>query len=276
MGKYISSGVGRILSRIGKSIAMKMGLFAALACALMPDSHAAGPVKNAAQARITVAAAANVRFAMEALKKEFKRETGIGVETVYGSSGKLAERIRAGAPFDVFLSADMGFPDSLYASGFATEKPRTYVYGKLVLWTMKDLDLKQGMAVLSDSGVHVIAIADPVRAPYGREALEILKRLGLEEALKPKLVTGENIAEVGEYILSGKADIGFDAKSLVLESGKGRWREVDSALYDPIAQGAVITKYGAETHPGQSSKFYAFIFSTPARVIFNRSGYTLP
>jgi molybdate transport system substrate-binding protein len=255
---------------------MKIGLFAALVCALLLDSEAAGSGKNAARAQITIAAAANVRFTLEALKKEFKRETGIGVESVYGASGTLAERIRGGAPFDVFLSADMGFPDSLYAWGFASDKPRTYAYGRLALWTLKDLDLKKGMAVLSDSGVRTIAIADPQRAPYGREAMNILKRLGLDQALKPKLVTGENIAEVSRYVLSGEADIGFDAKSIVLESGKGNWKEVDTALYDAIAQGAVITRYGAEKHPGPSTRFYAFLFSTPARVIFNRNGYALP
>jgi molybdate transport system substrate-binding protein len=230
-------------------------------------------------AQITAAVAANVQYAMEDLKAAFRKETGIEVKTVYGASGKLATQIRNGAPFDLFISADMDFPDSLRAWGHAPEKPRPYAYGKLVMWTLKDADLEKGMAVLSDSGIGKIALADPKRAPYGREALKALRRSGLADALKPKLIYGENISQVSQYIMTGNVDIGFNAKSIVLAPetrGKGHWKEVDSTLYDRIAQGAVVCKYGVENNPGMSSRFYAFLYSEPARGIFARYGYVLP
>jgi molybdate transport system substrate-binding protein len=241
---------------------------AALVC-LCPIGHA----------QITAAVAANVQFAMEELKAAFKKESGIEVKAVYGASGKLATQVRNGAPFDLFVSADMDFPDSLRAWGHAPEKPRAYAYGKLVMWTLKDVDLEKGLAALSDSAIGKIALADPKRAPYGREALKALQRSGLADALKPKLVYGENISQVSQYILTGNVDIGFNAKSIVMApetQGKGHWKDVDSALYDRIAQGAVVCKYGAENNPGLSSRFYAFLYSAPAREIFARYGYGLP
>jgi molybdate transport system substrate-binding protein len=229
--------------------------------------------------QITAAVAANVQFAMEELRADFKQSTGIEVKAAYGASGKFTTQIRNGAPFDVFVSADMDFPDSLYKWGYAGEKPRPYAYGKLVLWTLKDFDLEKGLAVLRDSGLAKIAIADPKRAPYGREAMKALTKAGLREALLPKVVYGENISQVTQYILTQNVDIGFDAKSVVLAgeaAGKGIWKEVDSTLYDKIAQGAVVCKYGKENNPQLSQRFYAYLYSEPARAIFAKYGYALP
>jgi molybdate transport system substrate-binding protein len=230
-------------------------------------------------AQITAAVAANVQFAMEELKADFRKSTGIEVKTAYGSSGKLTSQIKNGAPFDLFISADMDFPDSLHKWGYALEKPKPYAYGKLVLWTLKDLDLERGLAVLMDSAVTKVALADPKRAPYGREALKALQRSGLYAGMFSKLVYGENISQVSQYILTGNAEIGFNAKSVVLADevqGKGKWKEVDSALYDKIAQGAVVCKYGWENNPGLSAKFFAYLYSDSARSIFSKYGYVLP
>src|SRR5271167_749709 len=101
---------------------------------------------------ITVAAAANMQFTLEDLKAEFTKETGIDVKTVIGSSGKLTSQIENGAPFDIFMSADMKYPKTLYQEGFCLQSPKVYVYGTLVLWTMKDLDLSKGINVLDDTG----------------------------------------------------------------------------------------------------------------------------
>ncbi len=232
-----------------------------------------------AYSQITVAVAANVQFAMEELKTEFKKSTGIDVKTSYGASGSFCTQIKNGAPFDVFISADMDFPDSLYKWGFAKEKPKPYAYGKLVLWTLKDFDLDKGLSVLSDSGVAKIALPDPKRAPYGREAAKAMKKSGLYDKIESKLVYGENISQVSQYILTGNVDIGFNAKSIVLAgevAGKGKWKEVDSTLYDKIAQGAVICKYGLENNPSLSQRFYEFLFSDSAHAIFLRYGYVLP
>lgn len=232
-----------------------------------------------APAQITAAVAANVQFAMEELKKEFQASTGIEVKTVYGASGKLTAQIRNGAPFDLFVSADMDFPDTLHKWGYAVERPKPYAYGKLVLWTTGDLDLEQGLAVLSEPSIAHIALADPRRAPYGRAAVEAMQKAGLYDAAKAKLVYGENISQVTQYILTGNVDIGFDAKSVVMSEearGKGKWKELDESLYGPITQGAVICRYGQENNPSLSARFYAFLYSEAARKILSRHGYVFP
>jgi molybdate transport system substrate-binding protein len=230
-------------------------------------------------AGITVAAAANLQFTLEDLKAEFTKETGINVKTVIASSGQLTAQAENGAPFDVFMSADMDYPDKLYQGGFTLQSPRVYAYGVLVLWTMKDLDLSQGMKVLKDAGIFAVAVADPKMAPYGREAVKALKFYDLYGALEKKLVFGENISQTNQFIVSGAADIGFTAKSAVLAQNtkdKGKWIEVDTQSYSPIAQSAVVLKYGEQNHMAEAHQFYDFLFSAPARAIFEKFGYNLP
>ncbi len=229
--------------------------------------------------QITVAVAANVKFAMEELKTEFKKSTGVDVKTIYGASGKFCTQIKNGAPFDIFISADMSFPDSVYRWGYAKEKPKTYAYGNLVLWTLKDFNLDKGLSVLADSGVARIAVASPKQAPYGHEAVRALKKAGLYDKVESRLVYGENISQVTQFLITGNVDFALNAKSVVLAdemAGKGRWKEVDSALYAPIAQGAVICKYGRKNNPSLSQRFYDFLYSDTARAIFLRYGYRLP
>lgn len=230
-------------------------------------------------AQLTAAVAANVQFAMEEIKADFRKSSGVEVKTVYGASGKLATQIKNGAPFDIFISADMDYPDSLHKWGLASGKTMPYAYGKLVIWTLKNIDLEKGLGILADTGVLRIAIADPKRAPYGKEAVKAMQRSGLYGKVESKLAYGENISQVSQYILTENVDIGFTAKSVVLSGeaiGKGKWKEVDSALYDRIAQGAVVCKYGSENNPGLSSKFYTYLYSEPARRIFSKYGYVLP
>jgi molybdate transport system substrate-binding protein len=228
---------------------------------------------------ITVAGAANVQFTLEDLKAEFTRETGVNVKTVIGSSGKLTSQAENGAPFDVFLSADMKYPAKLYKNGFSSQAPKVYVYGALVLWTMKDLNLSAGIGVLGGPGVQKIALADPQLAPYGREAVNALKFYKLYDQLKKELVLGESISQANQFITTGAADIGFTAESVVLAPNmkwKGKWVEVDPHSYQPIAQGVIVLKYGEQTHSKEAREFYDFLFSSPAREIFKRYGYKLP
>jgi len=230
-------------------------------------------------ARITAAAAASLQYALEEMKAGYLASTGVEVRAVYGSSGKLAAQIRNGAPFDVFLSADMEFPDSLAKWGYASARPKPYAYGKLVLWTTRKAGPGKGLALLAEPGIGKIALADTQRAPYGREALKALRKSGYYDRAKAKLVFGESISQVNQYVLLGTADIGFTAKSVVVAKemrGKGQWAEVDSALYDPIAQGAVVCRYGAEHNPGPSAAFLAYLYSAPARTILARYGYAPP
>jgi molybdate transport system substrate-binding protein len=228
---------------------------------------------------ITVAAAANVQFTLEDLKAEFTKEAGIGVKTVIGSSGELTAQVENGAPFDVFLSADMKYPAKIFKDGFSSAAPKVYAYGVLVLWTMKDLDLSKGVNILSDSGIQKIAIADPEVAPYGRQAVNALKFYKLYDQLQKELVLGESISQANQFITTGTADIWFTAESVVLApnmKNQGKWIEVDPKSYEPIAQGVVVLKYAQQNHSREAQEFYNFLFTAPAREIFKKYGYKLP
>jgi molybdate transport system substrate-binding protein len=228
---------------------------------------------------LTVAVAANVQYAFEELQAEFKKETGHDIKPIYSSSGKFAAQILNGAPFDVFLSADMEYPQTLYLKAATYDPPRVYAYGTLVLWTMKDVDLSKWQRVLTDPATKHIAIANPRNAPYGREAYRVLEHYKLQDAVKPKVVLGESISQTNQYIHSKAADIGFTAKSVVLSpemKDQGKWIDLPPDSYEPIAQGVVILKHGQATIPKASQQFYDFLFSTKARAIFQRYGYALP
>jgi molybdate transport system substrate-binding protein len=230
-------------------------------------------------APLTVAVAANVKFAFDDLATEFQKETGIEVKSVFGSSGKLTAQIKSGAPFDVFLSADMAYPETLYKEGMATAAPRVYANGVLVLWTLNPLDLSKGIEILRDPAVQKIAVANPQLAPYGREAINALDHFKLRAAVESRLIYGESISQVNQYIDSKSADIGFTAKSVVLApqvAGKGKWVEVPKDSYQPIAQGVVILKHGAETNAKAAQRFMEFLASPAARGIFEKYGYLIP
>jgi molybdate transport system substrate-binding protein len=228
---------------------------------------------------LTVAVAANVKYAFDELAAEFSKSTGIEVRSVFGSSGKLAAQINSGAPFDVFLSADMDYPEVLYRDKLAMAAPTVYANGVLVLWTLNPLNLGKGIQVLADPAVQKIAVANPRLAPYGREAMNALEHFKLRAAVEPKLIYGESISQVNQYIVSKSADIGFTAKSVVLApevAGKGKWIEVPRESYQPIAQGVVILQHGAETNAAAAHRFLEFLSSPAARGIFEKYGYLLP
>ncbi len=226
-----------------------------------------------------IAVAANVQFAFEELATAFTQQTGIQITSSIGSSGKLTAQILASAPYDVFLSADMDYPASIYKSGLAVAPPVIYAYGTLVIWTFADIDLTTGLQVLQDQRISRIALPNPRLAPYGRETMRALAYAQLDAALKPKLIMGESIAQVNQYITSRATDIGFTAKSVVLSPqlrGKGKWIDVPAAAYSPIAQGAVELSYGYRTHPQSAQRFMQFLNSSAARTILQRYGYGLP
>jgi molybdate transport system substrate-binding protein len=233
----------------------------------------------AAAAPLTVAIAANLKYVFDDLAAEFRKETGIEIQAVPNASGKIATQVRNGAPFDVFMSADMDFPAGLYKDGYATTPPKIYAYGVLVLWTQKNVDLARGIPGLADLGVGKIAIANPKVAPFGRQALKAMDYYKVGAALTPKLVYGESITQVSQYVDSKAADVGFSAKSVVVApetAGKGQWVEVPADSYEPIAQGIVILRHGSEANGEAARKFYGFIQSGKAREIFAKNGYKLP
>lgn len=236
-----------------------------------------GPAAGAE--RLTVAVAANVKYAFADLAAEFRKKTGIEVQGIFGSSGKIVAQVKSGAPFDVFLSADTEAPTALYQENLASGEPRVYAYGVLVLWTRKDIDLGKGIAVVGDPSVHKVAIANPKLAPYGRAASEALEKTGLGRAIEAKLVYGENIGQTLQFADSGAADVAFVAKSLVVSpemKDKGKWVEAPRGSYHPNAQGVVVLKHGADTQPDAARKFVDFLFTPKARAIFEKYGYLLP
>ncbi len=226
---------------------------------------------------VNVAVAASAQYVFEDLKTEFKKETGHDLAASIDSSGKFATQIMNGAPYDVFMSADMEFPEKLSQAGYTTAPPRIFVYGALVVWSMKDVDLRTWQTPFANPSLGKVAVANPQTAPYGREAMKVLTGAKLDQTLQGKLVYGESIAQTNQYIFSGVADLGFTAKSIVLSpemKGKGKWVEVPRELYSPIAQGAVLLKHGADSKAAR--QFYDFLFSDKARAIFERYGYLLP
>lgn len=225
---------------------------------------------------VRVAVAANAQFVAEALKHAFEQKHAAKIELVISSSGKLTAQMEQGAPYGVFLSADMSYPETLYKKGFTTGAPRVYAMGKLVLWTLRPPPGPFRISTLKRADIKTIAVANPATAPYGVAALEALKKTGNEEALRPKIVYGESISQVNQYLLSGAADAAFTAKSVVVAPtmrGKGRWTEVDDSLYQPISQGAVVLKSVTGKTAEAAQAFYRFLFSPEARAIFKTYGY---
>ncbi len=225
---------------------------------------------------IIVAAAANTKFAIEEIKKLFeKKNPDIKVKTVISSSGKLTAQILKGAPFDVFISADMKYPMFLYKKGLTIDKPKIYAYGTLVLWTTKKIDIKSVKDLLKPE-IKKIAIANPKTAPYGRETINALKFYKIYDRIKKKIIFGESISQTSQYVYKGFVDAGFTAKSIVLAPemrNKGHWIEIDKKAYNPIKQGAVVIKNS--NNIDAAKKFFSFLFSKKAKNILNRYGYSI-
>lgn len=226
---------------------------------------------------LIIATAANMQFAMEELVENFSKKTGIACETILGSSGKLTAQIIAGAPYDVFVSADMKYPQELYEKGLTQKVPAFFASGRLVLWTTAGTHITSLEAVKSDSITH-IALANPKTAPYGIAAVETLKHLSLYTELESKLVYGESIAQTNQFITSQAAQIGFTARSVIMAPGlnnKGAWIDVPSDYHSPLKHGVVTLKNHQKDNSAASS-FYEFLFSAEAKEILNKFGYGLP
>ena len=223
---------------------------------------------------ITVAAASDLQFALQDVKERFEKDTGARVKLVFGSSGNLFTQIQNGAPFDLFFSADIEYPQKL-ESAELTEPGTLYEYavGKLALWAPKDslLDLSRGLQVLLDPKIKKIAIANPEHAPYGRAAVAALRHEGIYDKVSDRLVLGENISQAASFVVSGSADIGIVALSLALAPSlkdKGKYAELPADEYPAIRQAAVVLKSSKEKQAAQ--QFLAYL-KTPAIVELLRS-----
>jgi molybdate transport system substrate-binding protein len=211
----------------------------ALVCLLL--ACRAGSAQN-----LTVAAAADLESALPPIVAQFEQDTGAHVRLTFGSSGNFFTQIRNGAPFDVFLSADIDYPRRLDASGDAERGSLVqYATGRVVLWTRLDsgIDLRRGLAVLTDARVRRIAIANPEHAPYGRAAVAALRHDGLYDRVREKLVLGENISQAAQFAESGGADVGLIALALARSPAlerAGTYVEIPASSHPPIEQGAIV------------------------------------
>ncbi len=228
---------------------------------------------------LTIAAAANVSYAFEDLKKAFnKHYPNTKVRVILGSSGKLFAKISNGAPYDLFLSANMKYPNTLYKKSLALDKPIVYAKGSLAFLSRKPRNFSSSIAILLKDDIKKIAIANPKTAPYGVAAFEALAKAKILDTLISKFVYGESISQTVSYALIA-ADIGIIAKSS-LYSPKMKhfkenihWATIDTKFYTPIEQGMVKLK-SAKNNPAVQN-FYDFILSTEAQTIFKQYGYQI-
>jgi molybdate transport system substrate-binding protein len=221
---------------------------------------------------VSVAVAANFTEPAKEIGAAFKAATGTTLALSFGPSGGFYAQISHGAPFEVFLSADDERPKKAEAEGFAVPGTRfTYAVGRLVLYSKTPGLVDGGGAVLKSGRFEHLSIADPASAPYGTAAIETMRKLGVYDALKPRIVQGSSIAQAYEFTATGAAELGFAAQSQVIKvTGGSRWL-VPESLHAPIVQDAVLLKPGANDPAAKA--FMAFLKSPAARAIIKRYGY---
>jgi molybdate transport system substrate-binding protein len=229
---------------------------------------------------ITVAAAADLNFALQDIAQRFEQQTGKHVKLSFGSSGNFFVLIQNGAPYDVFLSADMEYPRQLETAGL-TEPGSLYQYavGKIVLWAPNGskVDVSRGLAVLTEPGVRKVAIANPRHAPYGRAAVAALKSAKVFESIANKLVFGENIAQAAQLAETGNADAGILALALVLAPSmkdKGRYSLIPDDAYPPLRQGCVILKSARDK--ATARQFLDFLRRPEMEEVLRQYGFQKP
>lgn len=229
---------------------------------------------------INVAVAANVSYAIDELIVKFNETNpDTKVQVTLGSSGKLTAQIKNRAPYQIFMAANMKYPEALYTDKIAITKPLVYAQGSLAMLSIKKIDLFKGISVINEDTVSKIAIANPKTAPYGTAAVEAMKNAEIYNSVEKKLVFAESISQTVTYAVTA-TDIGFIAKSSLFSPKmksykKGiNWEDVDAKLYTPIDQGIVILK-NASKNP-EAKAFYDFMLSNDAKKIFEAYGYLVP
>lgn len=241
-------------------------LLAALILAVSPS----GPA-HAGQAHVAVAS--NFATPMKALAARFGQATGHTLVLSTGATGRFYAQIKNGAPFDVLLAADDETPARLQREGEGSER-FTYAVGRLALWSAQPGRIDGSDAVLKQDRFQRLAVANPKLAPYGAAAGEVLARLGLADAVRGKLVIGENIAQTYQFVASGNADMGFVALSQIMQDGRlasGSAWIVPNDLHAPIRQDALLLSHGANNPAARALMDY--LKSPPARALIKRYGY---
>jgi molybdate transport system substrate-binding protein len=227
--------------------------------------------------KIRVAAASDLQMVMPELIHAYEKQSGMRVEAVFGSSGNFYAQIQNGAPFDLLFSADSEYPRKLAEAGFAEPGAiKTYGFGRIVLWmpASAGCDLERdGWKCLQRASVKNIAIANPEHAPYGRAAVAALKKAGIYERLKTKLVFGENISQAAQFVQSGNAQAGILAYSLTIadDMSHGKRWEIPTDLYPPIEQSAVVLKSARAKSAAED--FVEFATRGPGRALLAKYGF---
>jgi len=228
--------------------------------------------------KITVFAAADLRFALDEVKSEFlKQNPKDELEMIYGSSGKGLRQIENGAPYDIYFSANMEFVQKLYKQGDVTTKPKLYAIGRVVIWSKHNkFNPELGFLNFTQDWVQKIAIANPAHAPYGEKAKQALESMKMYKSIESKLVLGENISQTAGFVASQTADIGVIALSLALaptiaQTDNDAYYLIDAKLHEPLMQGYGITKVGS-TKP-LSKTFFDFFQTKDVNSIMKKYGF---
>ena len=228
--------------------------------------------------KFMIAAASDLRFALDEIIAMYRKQhPAHEFEVIYGSSGKMTAQIMNGAPYDIFFSADISFPEKLKAAGLTATDPAIYAIGRIVIWsntldasklTLEDLP--------TDPRIRRIAIAQPAHAPYGLRAKEAMQSAGVWEAVQPKLVFGENIVHTAQMVESGAADVGIIALSLAMFPAMAKHPRhlIDAKLHKPLTQGYVVTKRGGRK--AVVMNFARYMETDEAHAIMERYGFVMP
>ena len=229
---------------------------------------------------INIATAANVSYAIGDIVRAFhKQHPNTKIDITLGSSGKLTAQIHNGAPYDIFMSANMKYPNALYKNGLAITKPVVYAKGSLAMLSTKKRDFSKGIQIVTDKKIRRIAIANPNTAPYGKAAVEALKNAHLFAKVKNKFIYGESVSQTVAYTVTA-ADLGFVAKSSLFSPKMKHYKkgenfiDVNPKLYTPIDQGIVLLKRAEDN--ANARAFYKFIRSKECKKIFKAYGYQVP
>ncbi|MBL9125939.1 MAG: molybdate ABC transporter substrate-binding protein [Planctomycetaceae bacterium] len=266
----------RLLARVWPLVVL---LAAAIGC---ESSAAPRPETSGVTRRVSIAAAADLQFALADVIREFeKTEPGMQITATYGSSGTFFAQLSNRAPFDLYFSADIAYPRKLVEAGHADrETELLYAIGQLVVWVRQDSPLaveKLGLRAVLEPAVQKIAIANPQHAPYGRAALAALEHEGLAIQVRDRLVRGENVAQASQFVESGAADVGLLALSLALApplKSKGRYALIPQEAYPRIEQGCIVLNWAQDRDA--AIRFQRFIAGKAGREILARYGFLRP
>ncbi|WP_341524247.1 molybdate ABC transporter substrate-binding protein [Pseudomonas sp. G.S.17] len=226
---------------------------------------------------VQVAVAANFTVPIQAIAKDFEKDTGHKLVASFGATGQFYTQIKNGAPFEVFLSADDTTPAKLEQEGDSVKGSRfTYAVGTLALWSAKEGYVDDKGEVLKGNKFEHLSIANPKAAPYGLAATQVLDKLGLTDATRPKIVEGQSITQAYQFVSTGNAELGFVALSQIFKDGKltsGSAWIVPADLHDPIKQDAVILNKGKDNAAAKA--LIEYLKGPKAAAVIKSFGYQL-